>query len=128
MVGHTETATLKSESRYNLNSCEMKNLLFILAFILISTLTFAKSNENSVNVMGNDSELTVVIDNLATNDLTINLDESQNSYSEHMAVKECTLRGKFTIIFNDGSSYSWEGTLTIVGQTCVEFLKELMAT
>ena len=62
-----------------------------------------------------------------SNDYTFSFNENQLSDSQLLALKDCTLRGKFKITFTDGSSYSWEGTLTIVGQSCASFLKEMMA-
>jgi len=95
--------------------------------MLISTLTFANSNERIEKVSGNDLIATVALNNSTTSAESFSFDPKQISYSELTTEKECTLRGKFTITFSDGTSYSWEGTLTIVGQTCAEFLKELMA-
>jgi len=104
----------------------MKKIVFILAFMLIGSFAFANSNEVLENSKVSDF-ITVNSDNLVENNYAFSLNEKQLSHSELLALKDCTLRGKFTITFSDGSSYSWEGTLTIVGQSCAEFLKELMA-
>ena len=102
----------------------MKNLFFALAFMLIGSFTFANTNK-SVEKFSEPSFETLVLEN--SNDYTLSLNEFQFSNSEFLALADCTLRGKFKITFSDGSSYSWEGTLTIVGQSCAEFLKEMMA-
>jgi len=104
----------------------MKNLFFALAFMLIGLFAFANSNEVLENSKASEF-VTANFDNLVASDYVFSFNEKQLSHSELLALKDCTLRGKFTITFSDGTSYSWEGTLTIVGQSCAEFLKELMA-
>jgi hypothetical protein len=104
----------------------MKNLFLSLAFLLIGSFAFVNSNEVLENSKVSDF-VTANFDNLVTSDYVFSFNENQLSHSEFLALKDCTLRGKFTITFSDGSSYTWEGTLTIVGQSCAEFLKELMA-
>lgn len=104
----------------------MKNVFFILVFILITTLTLANSNETFEKFSESNFE-TVVFGDLTTLDYTINFNKNEISYLELLAEKSCTLKGKFTITFADGSSYSWEGTLTIIGMSCAELLRELMA-
>ena len=101
----------------------MKNVFFALAFMLVGTFAFANTNE-SVESLSKTNVETLTLEN--SNDYTLSLNEKEFSNLELLALKDCTLRGKFTITFSDGSKYSWEGTLTIVGQSCVEFLKELM--
>ncbi len=104
----------------------MKNVFFALAFMLIGTFAFANTNEN---VVINDANLITansIEDNLTSENFSFSYNDNQLSQEEFIALADCTLRGKFTITFSDGSSYSWEGILTIVGQSCVEFLKELM--
>ena len=103
----------------------MKNLFFALVFMLIGSFAFANASENFEN--GSQlNEVSIVKDNFKSNDFTFSINDNQLSQAELVALADCTLRGKFTITFSDGSSYSWEGTLTIVGQSCAEFLKELM--
>ncbi len=102
----------------------MKNVFFALAFMLIGTFAFANSNE-SVKTFSKTSVETLALEN--SSEYSLSLNEVVLSESELLTLKDCTLRGKFTITFSDGSKYSWEGTLTIVGQSCAEFLKEMMA-
>lgn len=102
----------------------MKNLFFLLSFILFGTAAFANSNE-SAESFSKASVESIVLENSSIYSFSLN--EVVFSDSDLLASRDCTLKGKFTITFSDGSQYSWEGTLTIVGQSCAEFLKELMA-
>lgn len=102
----------------------MKKLFFALAFMLIGSFAFANSNEKLEKFSLPNLE-TVAFDNLTTSNYTFSFNDNQITNSDQ-GLADCTLKGKFTITFSDGSSYTWEGTLTIVGQSCVEFLKELM--
>lgn len=102
----------------------MKNLFCALAFMLMGTFAFANSNK-SIEKFSEPSFDQLAFEN--SNDYTFSFNENLLSDSELLALKDCTLKGKFTITFTDGSTYTWEGTLTIVGQSCASFLKEMMA-
>lgn len=105
----------------------MKNVFFALVFLLIGTIAFANTNEIAVI---NDTDMTtsnVFEDNLASHNFSFSYNDNQLLQEEFITLADCTLRGRFKITFSDGSSYSWEGTLTIVGQSCAQFLKELMS-
>lgn len=105
----------------------MKNLVFTLAFMLIGL--FASANTNEVVTQKAETIQTIseelIIEN--SNDFSFYHNKVLTSNSDLQSLADCTLRGKFTITFSDGSKYSWEGTLTIVGQSCAQFLKSLMA-
>jgi hypothetical protein len=111
----------------------MKKFVFTFAFMLIGFFTFANSNcENPKlsEVLENQrvsDDIAANFDNLAMNNPVFIFNGKQLSHSELISLKDCTLKGKFTITFSDGTKYSWEGTLTIVGQSCAEFLKEMMS-
>lgn len=102
----------------------MKNVFFALAFMLIGTFAFANSNE-SVKTFSKTSVETLALEN--SSDYSLSLNEVVLSESELLLLEDCTLRGNFTITFPDGKKFSWKGTLTIVGQSCAEFLKEMMS-
>lgn len=102
----------------------MKNVFFALAFMLVGTFAFANTNESIVKFSETSFE-EIAFEN--SNDYAFSFNDNLLTDSQLLALKDCTLRGKFTITFTDGSTYSWEGTLTIVGQSCAEFLKEMMA-
>ena len=91
--------------------------------MLVGTFAFANTNE-AVESLSKTNIETLALEN--SNEYTFSLNEKEFSNTELLTLKDCTLRGKFTITFSDGSKYSWEGTLTIVGQSCAEFLKEMM--
>jgi hypothetical protein len=103
----------------------MKNFVFTIAFMLMSSLAFANLDEGVKNPNVSDV-VTANFDNLIASDYVFSFNEKQLSHSELLLLADCTLKGKFTMIFTDGSKYSWEGTLTIVGQSCAQFLKEMM--
>lgn len=103
----------------------MKNVFFALVFMLVGTFTFANTNDNVVNYT-NLITSNVIGDNLTYDNFSFSFNENQLSHEELIALADCTLKGKFTITFPDGEKFTWEGTLTIVGQSCVEFLKDLM--
>jgi hypothetical protein len=94
--------------------------------MLIGTIAFASKSE----ISGFNEPKLVTLnfnkENLTFDNISYSFQSNQLSQKEFIALADCTLRGKFTIIFPDGSKYSWEGTLTILGQSCVEFLKQLM--
>jgi hypothetical protein len=102
----------------------MKNVFFALAFMLVGTFAFANTNE-SIDKFSETSFEKLAFEN--SNDYTFSFNDNLLLDSQLLALKDCTLRGKFTITLTDGSTYSWEGTLTIVGQSCASFLKEMMA-
>ena len=89
----------------------MKNVFFALAFMLVGTFAFANSNE-SIGKISETSFEKLAFEN--SNDYTFSFNENQLSDSQLLALKDCTLRGKFKITFTDGSSYSWEGTLILL--------------
>ena len=104
----------------------MKNVFFALAFMLVGTFAFANTNDSDVI---NDSNLitsNIIEDNLTSENFSFSYNDNQLSQEEFFALADCTLRGKFTITFPDGEKFTWEGTLTIVGQSCAKFLKDLM--
>lgn len=103
----------------------MKNVFFAMALMLIGTFAFANTNESAVIDEANLITSNVIENNLTTHNLFFSFNESQ-LLQEKLKTKSCTLKGKFTITFPDGEKFTWEGTLTIVGQSCVEFLKDLM--
>lgn len=105
----------------------MKNVFFVLAFMLIGSFAFANSNENFKKTSETNLEIAVSGDLLTSDNCTFSFNHNQISNLVELVEKECTLRGKFTITYSDGTSYTFEGTLTIVGVTCAEFLKELMS-
>lgn len=92
--------------------------------MLIGTFAFANSNE-SVKTFSKTSVETLALEN--SSDYSLSLNEVVLFESELLTLKDCTLRGPFTITFPDGDKYTWTGTLTIVGQSYAEFLKEMMA-
>lgn len=102
----------------------MKNVFFALSFMLVGTFAFANTNE-SIDKFSETNFEKLALEH--SNDFKFSFNNNLLSDSQLLALKDCTLRGKFTITFKDGSTYSWEGTLTIVGQSCAEFLKEIMA-
>lgn len=109
----------------------MKNVFFVLAFMLIATLTFANSNENYKNVLGNDLKTTVVLDNLTTVDYNLQFDEVQSEespvfFTELSMEKSCHIRGTIIITSPNGSVTSYDIDITIEGQSCAELLKSLM--
>lgn len=105
----------------------MKNVIFSLAFMLFGL--FANANTNEAVTQKAETIQTIseelVIEN--SSDFSFYHNDVLISNSDLQSLADCTLRGKFKITFSDGSSYSWEGTLTIVGQSCAQFLKSLMA-
>lgn len=105
----------------------MKNVFFALAFLLVGTFAFANTNES---VVINDTDMitsNIFEDNLDSDNFSLSYNDNQLSQEEFIALADCTLRGTFTITFPDGEKYKWTGTLTIVGQSCAQFLKELMS-
>lgn len=105
----------------------MKSLFLSLAFLLIVSHSFGNLNKVVLENPKVSEYVATNCDKLIENDYVLSFNENQLSHSEFFALAECTLRGKFKITFSDGSSYEWEGTLTIVGQSCAALLKELMA-
>lgn len=104
----------------------MKNVFFALAFLLVGTFAFANTNESAVINDANLITSNVIEANLTSDNFSFSYNRNQLSQEEFIALADCTLRGTFTITFPDGDKFTWTGTLTIVGQSCVEFLKELM--
>lgn len=99
----------------------MKNLFLAFAIMLTSSFAFANTNENFETI----SEKVTSVDLVTNNDCTLSFNHNEITIISEAATAECTLRGKFKLTFSDGSSITWEGELTIVGQTCLEFLKSL---
>lgn len=109
----------------------MKNIFFVIAFMLIATLTFANSNENSANVLLNDLKTTIVFGNLTTVDYSLQFDEIQPEeipvfITELSMEKSCHIRGTIIITSPNGSVTSYDIDITIEGQSCAELLKSLM--
>ena len=102
----------------------MKNVFFALAFMLVGTFAFANTNE-SIDKFSETNFEKLALENL--NDFKFSFNDNLLSDTQLLALKDCTLKGTFTITFPDGDKFTWTGTLTIVGQSCAEFLKEMMA-
>ena len=96
----------------------MKNVLVVLTFMLMSSLAFASSGAKAET----NSAADVKIENV------VKVVEIY-SYSDNQSAEavDCTITGKFTVTNARGEKVTWEGTLTIVGVSCSQFLKEMMA-
>ena len=102
----------------------MKNVFVVLAFMLMSSLAFAGSGEKAEL----DSAADVKVENFVGVGLdVISISDSESLNTETDLAKECTIKGEFTITDERGRSFSWKGTLTFVGVSCSELLKDLMA-
>ena len=93
--------------------------------MLIGSFAFASSNNQS-ELYDESGCTTVIYGNSSTGNCVFNVSEDQLILSEFLAEKECTMKAKITVTTADGSRVTVEGTITIVGQTCAELLKELM--
>jgi hypothetical protein len=105
-----------------LKTITMKNVFFALA-LLVGTFAFANTNE-SMDKFSEISFEKLAFEN--SKDYTFSFNENLISDSQLLALKDCVLRGKGSVTLRDGSTFTWEVTITVVGQSCVEFLKELM--
>jgi pyruvate formate-lyase activating enzyme-like uncharacterized protein len=103
----------------------MRKLFFTLAFVFVASFGFANENIETVNSTEYSIEATDFID-LKSNSYTLSINENVVTNENLFDFFDCTLKGKFKITFADGDSIEWEGSLTIVGQSCSEFLKEMM--
>ncbi|PQJ79473.1 hypothetical protein [Polaribacter porphyrae] len=101
----------------------MKKYILSLVFVLVGAIAFA--NHGKENVF-NPKMKTEIISYKNSKDYTFSINEKKLTKEELINLEDCTLKGKFTITFPDGEKFSWEGTLTIVGQSCVDFLKKMM--
>ena len=98
----------------------MKNVLVVLAFMFMSSLAFASSGEKAETNSAADVKIERVVEVV---EVTNGGDPNDASVTK---VPECTIRGEFTITDEKGRSFSWKGSLTLVGVTCSQLLKELM--
>ena len=98
----------------------MKNVFVVLTFMLMSSLAFASSGEKAETYSAADVKIENVVEVV---DVTNG--DDLNDPSE-VKVPECTIRGEFTITDEKGRSFSWKGSLTLVGVTCSQLLKDLM--
>lgn len=102
----------------------MKNVFFALAFMLVGTFAFANTKK-SIDDFSETNFEKLALEH--SNDFKFSFNDNLLSDTQLLALEDCTLIGTFTITFPDGDDFTWTGKLTIVGKSCVEFLKELMA-
>lgn len=108
----------------------MKNLLVVLIFSLMSSVAFAETinnpeksvNVNSVNV-NSEQEAPVA----STPDFSVESSDELVADNTGEEQKSCTVRGKMTVTTSSGKITTYEGEFTIVGLTCVELLKQVLA-
>lgn len=100
----------------------MKKLILSFAFILMAMGVFANTHEV---VAPKIVTTEVASKNHFVMGCSLSYNGRQLSQNELLEMKDCTIRGKFKLTFSDGQTINWEGTLTIVGQSCAELLKSL---
>lgn len=107
----------------------MKHVFLSFVLILVASFAFGSSNKSSEKIPGIKLSKIAVSDDLkGGNDLSFNLNQkSISNFEQGLELQDCTLKGKFTITMPDGSCYMFDGEITIVGVSCGQFLKELMA-
>ena len=115
---------LKNEVGIILNRCNMKNLLVVLIFSLMSSVAFAETINNPDKSVNVNSEQEAAVATIASPVVETNDHFVNNATDE---AKECTIRGKFTITEEGKDPITWEGSLTIVGVSCGELLKQILA-
>lgn len=102
----------------------MKNLLVVLIFSLMSSVAFAETINNPDKSVNVNSEQEAAVATIASPVVETNDHFVNNATDE---AKECTIRGKFTITEEGKDPITWEGSLTIVGVSCGELLKQILA-
>lgn len=120
-MGKAETATLKTESRLNLNVMEMKKVIITCIMCMIVFYSYGtSSDETSINCASIDkSELTSSISNQLSTELAY---ENQAMIEYY---RDCTVKLRLRFIDSGGRTTCIDGEITFVGVSCGELIKQL---
>ncbi len=101
----------------------MKNVLVVLTLMLMSSLAFAGTEKKAETQSAADE----IIENVVVGDGIELVDGYSYAQETDFLFEDCTVKMELTITDRNGNPTKVEGTVTIVGKSCVQVLKEAMS-